>query len=413
MTIQQLEKLFLDNATVRMGGTEAELNAAQYIRSCCDGMGIENWLEDFEVQMAEIKSATLMVDGREIPCKGYFNCGSGEIEAPLCYLPGNDRYYMEAVRGKIVLVDGGVAYWKFKDLREKGALAYITYDGDVNYVDHDIDQKEQRAFVNEGNKMLAVNINVKDAMEIVHSKAKVAKIIIEQTEWMGTSRNVVAELPGEIDEWIVLSAHYDSTSLSQGMYDNWSGAVGLLGMAEFFTNHAHRRGLRFLWCGSEERGLLGSKAYTAAHDAELGNVVFNVNLDMVGCIMGTFIACCSCDDKLTSYLSYMGHECGFPISAYQDVYSSDSTPFADHGVPSLSFCRMAPRGTGTIHNSYDTMALMSMEQMTEDIAFMSVFTERLANAVCFPVERKIPEKVKEKLDNYLNRKRPPEGGMFR
>ena len=45
---------------------------------------------------------------------------------------------------------------------------------------------------------------------------------------MGDSHNVILDLPGETDEMIVLSAHYDSTPLSQGVYDNMSGSVGLL-----------------------------------------------------------------------------------------------------------------------------------------------------------------------------------------
>jgi hypothetical protein len=43
--------------------------------------------------------------------------------------------------------------------------------------------------------------------------------------------------------------------------------------------------------------------------------------------------------------------------------------------------------------------------MTEDIAFISAFADRMANAVRCPVDRTIPEKVKEKLDTYLLRKR--------
>ena len=37
---------------------------------------------------------------------------------------------------------------------------------------------------------------------------------------------------GQRDEYIVLSAHYDSTTLSHGAYDNMSGCAGLLGIME-------------------------------------------------------------------------------------------------------------------------------------------------------------------------------------
>ena len=121
-----------------------------------------------------------------------------------------------------------------------------------------------------------------------------------------------------------------------------------------------------------------------------------------------FASCCTSEKDLVSYISYMGLECGFPVHVYQGVYSSDSTPFSDKGVPSVSFARFAPPNTGTIHNSYDTMAVMSGEQMVEDIDFLNAFTERMANAKQCPVAREIPEKMKEKLDYYLCRKRDPE-----
>ena len=66
---------------------------------------------------------------------------------------------------------------------------------------------------------------------------------------------------------------------------------------------------------------------------------------------------------------------------------------------------MAPHNTATIHNSYDTMAVMSGEQMAADIDFLNAFTSRMANAVRCPVDRKMPDNMKDKLDIYLCRKR--------
>ena len=98
-------------------------------------------------------------------------------------------------------------------------------------------------------------------------------------------------------------------------------------------------------------------------------------------------------------------EKGWGLSVRQDVYSSDSTPFADKGIPAVSFARIAPPNTGTIHNSYDTVALMSGEQMVKDIDFICAFADRMANAVRCPVAREMPDNMKEKLDIYLCRKR--------
>ena len=246
----------------------------------------------------------------------------------------------------------------------------------------------------------------KDASAIIASGASTVSIRLEQEEYTANSHNVILDLPGTSDEYIVLSAHYDTTSLSQGAYDNMSGAVGLLAMAEAYATKPHRYGLRFIWCGSEERGLLGAKAYCATHEEDLSKIVLNINLDMIGCIMGKFIACCTCEEKLVGYLQYFSSEKGFSCSARQGVYSSDSTPFADKGIPAVSFARIAPPNTATIHNSYDTKALMSAKQMQLDIAFIEAFLDRMANAAYCPVAREMPENMKEKLDEYLLRKRP-------
>ena len=407
MDAKQIMKYFEDTAYVRMGGSEEEYKCAQYLKKCCEDMGLEATLESFHVDMATMQEAVLLVDGKEVPCKGYLNAGSGEVEAPLYYLRNTDPYSLSLCKDKIVLIDGYMGYWMYQDLLENGAVGFVTYDGNANYVDYDIDQRELRSFVSKGNKIPGVNINAKHAISIIEADSQNAKITLRQEEYEGKSHNVVLDMPGQIDQYIVLTAHYDSTSLSQGAYDNMSGSVGLLGIAEYFKDHPHRYGLRFVWCGSEERGLLGSKAYAADHEEELKNIALNINLDMIGCIMGKFIACCTSEEALVKYVTYMGSELGFGISVSQDVYSSDSTPFADKGVPALSFARIAPHNTATIHNSYDTAKLMSGEQMEKDIAFIVAFTNRMANAQRCPVAREIPENIKEKLDIYLARKRDP------
>ena len=405
MNAKKIMKIFKDTAYIRMGGGAEELRTAQYLQEKCAELGLNASIEAFDVDMATMHRAELTVDGKSVVCKGYLNAGSGEIEAPLYYLRGTDAYSLSLCRGKIVLIDGYLGYWMYQDLLENGAVGFITYDGNANYADRDIDQRELRSYVSKGNKIPGVNINAKSAIELIKKDAVMAKIVLEQEEYVGKSHNVILDLPGETDEYIVLTAHYDSTSLSQGAYDNMSGSVGILGVAEYFSKKPHRYGLRIIWCGSEERGLLGSKAYCQTHEEELSKVVLNINLDMIGCIMGKFIACCTTEEALVHYIKYMGSELGWGISVRQDVYSSDSTPFADKGLPAVSFARIAPGNTATIHNSYDTVAVMKGQQMVEDIDFIIAFTERMANAKRCPVERKMPDNMKEKLDIYLARKR--------
>lgn len=216
---------------------------------------------------------------------------------------------------------------------------------------------------------------------------------------------MIAELPGETDEWIVLSAHYDTTPLSVGSYDNMTGCLGLLGVMEQLKEKQLRYGLRFIFCGSEERGLLGSKAWVRDHEGELDKVALNINLDMIGTTMGHFIACVSAEEKLVHYLQYFASIRGWGMKGHVGVYSSDSTPFADKGVPALSFARIAGPSQATIHNRYDTAAVLSPDQIARDTDFIAAFTREMAGAVKCPVSRELPDVVKTKLDEYMCRKR--------
>ena len=406
MNAEQIMKIFADTAYIRTGGSPEELRTAQYLQDKIAGLGLKAEIVPFDVPMSRIQEAVLQVDGVEVTCKGYLCAGSGEVEAPFYYLRDSSPYALSQCRGKIVMIDGYLGYWVYHDLLENGAVGFVTYDGNINYADRDIDQRELRSYVHNGNRIPGVNINAKDAVELIRRGASTAKITLKQEEYTGQSHNVVLDMPGQVDEYIAFTAHYDSTSLSQGAYDNMSGSLGILGIAEHFAARPHSYGLRFIWCGSEERGLLGSKAY-CADEEKLKNCVLNINLDMIGCIMGKFISCVTGEEKLCHYISYLCDELGFPVEVMQDVYSSDSTPFADKGVPAVSFARIAPPNTATIHNRYDTMALMKGEQMVLDTDFLIAFAERMANAARCPVAREMPENMKEKLDIYLCRKRAP------
>ncbi|MBQ2061725.1 MAG: Zn-dependent exopeptidase M28 [Oscillospiraceae bacterium] len=406
MNTREIRQILKDTDFIHTSGTPEELRVAEYLAAKCRALGAEARLEAFDVEMADVHGASLLADGTAVPCKGYKCCGSGMVTAPLCYLPNTDPAALTAARDRIVLLDTGVGHFLYQDLLANGAVGFITYDGNVHFQDSDIDHKELRSYVSLGKKIPGVNINAKDAFLLVKSGVREVSITVEQTEYPGQSHNVIAEVPGKTDEWIVLSAHYDTTPLSHGSYDNMSGCVGLLHILEKLGAAApHRYGLRFVFCGSEERGLLGSKAYVQQHEAELEKIALNINLDMIGTYIGKFIACCSAEEALVSYIRYFGAERGWGVAPRMGVYSSDSTPFADKGVPAVSFARIAPPSQATIHNRYDTMAVLSPEQLRRDGDFLADFTAAMADAARCPVKREIPEKVKTELDEYLNRKR--------
>ena len=407
MNNKEMKQIFTDTDFVHRSGTPEELRVAEYLKAQCEKRGAKAWIEPFAVPMAEIEEAHVYADGKEIPAKGFFCCGSGEVEGELYYMPAQDKVSVAGAKDKIVLMDtAGIGFFGYQDLMKAGAKGILFQYGDLHNGNRDIDERDLRAaVVGEERKVLCAMLHVSAAVALVRNKTKRVRISIRQREYEGESHNVIAEVPGKNGDWITMSAHYDSTALSHGSYDNMTGCVGMLGVLDALKNKPLNYGLRLVFCGSEERGLLGSKAYVRDHEAELDKIALNVNLDMIGTIMGKFIACVSAEEKLANYITYMAAELGFPVGAKTGVYSSDSTPFADKGVPALSFARIANGSVAPIHCRFDRPDVLSMDRMQADIAFIAEFVRRMAMSCVCPVGRDIPDSVKDDLDKYLFRKR--------
>ena len=76
--------------------------------------------------------------------------------------------------------------------------------------------------------------------------------------------------------------------------------------------------------------------------------MLNINLDMIGTYMGKFICLCFRRGQAgTLYILYGSRNRLSNVEAKTGVYSSDSTPFADSGIPALSFARIASSECGT------------------------------------------------------------------
>jgi len=395
----------------RVSGSENEIKAADLIENSLREAGVEAYQETFETQGAVIEKVSFEVltpYQKSYEATAYYNCGSVEnLEADLLYYEQESDVLKKQAEGKVLLVNGYVGIAGYKKFADTKAKAFISYNGKIDhYKDYDLDQREFREPLAALGKMIGINIKVEDAMELVQKQAQRVRISVKQTEGTKTSRNVVAEVDGyENEEVIVLSAHYDSVPNSRGIYDNATGVVALYDMARYFKEHKPRHHLRFLFCGSEERGLLGSKAYCKNHPDALKEIRLNINLDMLGSIMGKRVAVATAEEALVHYIDYFAKEVGFPLESRQGVYSSDSTPFADAGVPAVSFARLTSPGTGEIHHRFDVIEHLDERLLMEDIDFVRQFTERMANSFTVMVKKEIPQNMKDEIDKYYGREK--------
>lgn len=171
-----------------------------------------------------------------------------------------------------------------------------------------------------------------------------------------TVSNVLAYLPGETDEYMIVGAHYDHLGrgdahslapdlvgqIHPGADDNASGTAGVLELARRFSAMKGRlhRGILFMSFAGEELGLLGSAEWVKSPTRPLGKAVAMLNMDMIGRIKDdkVYIGGVGSGSTFKSILEQAQQKSGFKIeySASGDS-SSDHTSFAVGHVPYLFF----------------------------------------------------------------------------
>ena len=193
-------------------------------------------------------------------------------------------------------------------LIKRGAKAFVVITGSV-YDDEDLQNElPQRSLrlEKEVEKLPGVMIHIKDVEELLATEG-LATLTTKQDGYCPLkSHNVVATIEGSVvkDEEVVFSAHYDSVLYSKGAWDNATGSITIFEIMRHFIENPPYRTVKFVWCGSEEVGLNGSRAYVEMHEAELEKIKLNINVDMTGITLGYDTAVCTCDNSLVSYILF-------------------------------------------------------------------------------------------------------------
>ncbi|MBQ8448993.1 MAG: M28 family peptidase [Clostridia bacterium] len=399
----------------RLSTFEGEKRGAKIIADEIKSLGLEPKIETFMAPRYEIKKAKFEVTApfkHEYEVSGYGfsgNAAKDGIEADFYYLESFDDMCLAGAKGKIVFVAGGINVENFKKLVKSGALAFIATSG--TWLDKknetDLEERMLRPVHTSEGVIPGVCIRMTDGIKLINSMPKRVRLTLEQTEGEAESQNVVCEVPGTVhpEDVIVFTSHYDSVIFSHGMFDNASGTVNNLEMLRYFVKFPPSRTMRFIFTGSEERGLLGSKAYVAQHKDELDNIRLCINVDMTGPILGLDTALVMADMSVCHAMDFYKKEIGYNMEVKQDIYSSDAIPFADNGIPGINFFRRAAADSTKIHCRYDVISTLTAKSLARTADFILEFTKKLDSAVYFPIDRKVPEEIVEKVDKYL-RKNP-------
>ena len=405
--LEWIEKLSFQ----RYGGTAEEDRAADFLLQEIRALGGQGEKMPFWVDAPVPEEASVAVCApwqetlESIPFGLSGSLPAGGVTLKLRYLERGDAMDFLGVgdlSDSVVLLNA-LTLDAYKRLVEHHAGAFLIMDG-MYYDDMDsgsLYPKNLRPRFLEQGRIPGFQITSADATRLVQRQAQSLHVCLRQKERRNPSRNVLALIPGESEESIVLTAHYDSVPMGTGAWDNATGTAALMGIYRYFLAHPPKRTLRFIWCGAEEQGLLGSKAYIKEHEAQLASIKFCFNFDMCGTALGPNMIFVTGGDDLETFVRQFAKEQGYSAEITRRVHSSDSAPFADRGVPAVGLSR----GTSTakIHTRWDRIALLDERAMERNVAFAVRMIDRMSNAAVLPVETGMPEDMRKALDQYFQR----------
>lgn len=398
----------------RVAGSAEELQAAEILKAECEAMGVPAILQEFEIEDAEITEAALEIlepYQQSYPVTGYKcaqNTFGDGLTAEFLYVEDGEDVNLDDAKGKIVLANGFMRVPLFKKLMKAGVAGIVTMEGELrdDREGTDLSTRKLRRTLRAFGNVPMVHTRVLDAFDMVKRGACKAKLVLRNTTVEKKSHNVIATVmgTGKPEEIVSFGAHFDSVDFSKGVYDNGAGSVINMEILRYFVENPPYRTVKFMWYGSEEIGLEGSWAYVKAHKDELQDHKLMINVDVGGPVLGMDKVTVTAEEDLVAFSKYMSKICACPATIKQGIYSSDSIPFADSGVPAINFSRDGAQGASYIHNRFDTLSFLSADALAHTTRLVLEISRSLINGKLFPVERKVPQNMVEEVEKYLYKK---------
>jgi len=206
------------------------------------------------------------------------------------------------------------------------------------------------------------------------------------------SVNVIAKVPGRdarlANEYVLFSAHQDhdgqryavnGDDIWNGADDNATTAVALLAIGRAMAAQPGRRSALFIWHGSEERGLMGSRWYVKHPIVPLKSIVAVLNGDMIGrndpttaALLGAVGPHRNSPELVQIALDANKAVSQFTVDSSWDdpnhregwYYRSDHLPYARAGVPALFFTTLLHADYHTPFDNPDRIDTAKLTKMT-------------------------------------------------
>jgi aminopeptidase YwaD len=213
-----------------------------------------------------------------------------------------------------------------------------------------------------------------------------ATLLLETEEGPAETCTLLFDMPGQSDEWIVLSAHLDGHDGGESAMDNASGVAAAVAAARALAHRVrgYRRGVRLAFFSVEEWALIGSERYVnGLSEAERERIRLNVNLDSVGG-SSSLAALTSGFAGLEPFLLGIAEAAGIALRTVRPLMrNSDHANFALAGIPALRL--VAGFDDPAAHLRYvltpsDTRDKVSAEELAQSAGLAAAIVAAAANA---------------------------------
>lgn len=342
-------------------------------------------------------------------------CPSSRVEAELADLgmglPEDFQKKKQTIRGKVVLVTNQSPPWfprwvhraeKYARSVSAGAVAFLF----ANFLPGMLPETGCLRFNREG-EIPGLSVS-KETCELIRRLNKDGKVQVSietfDSTTGGRSANLIATLPGNTEECIMICAHFDGHDIAPSGADNASGTAVILETARILSRYygAFRRTILFCLFTAEEVGLVGAYTFVRRSPSLLRKIRLAINVDGIGSerAKGFNFQAWSEAEALVLHLSKeMKWEMEFAsrINPYSDHF-----PFVLKGIPSASFGNFnkPPSGRGFGHTFADTPDKVSLFDLREASCTLSRVLLRLATMDEIPLKPKTRSEIRRKLEEH-------------
>lgn len=204
-------------------------------------------------------------------------------------------------------------------------------------------------------------------------------------------RNVVADLRGESEEAILVSAHYDSVWRGPGVIDNATGVEGVRRIAEELAGRGHVRSLIFVAFTAEEIGCVGSRQFVFDADVtgELERIRACVNLDCIahGDRFELLASPPPLADRLRRFARELGLHDRYDLHVDAAGPGVDAFAFHEKGIPAATLCHFP---YDEYHLPSERLELVDERRVADSVELATLLVESLLEQPVAPVPASLP-----------------------